>query len=151
MITKINENKAQIKSFTRDEFLTEFEKLILEGWRYEKYSAKINTSRKRATFYRPVEEQSKDAVEETKTSTEESVEEEVVQSPSEAPEEAVEAPKEDNGKLPDWDLIKSFEDKNDQKASKDKLADYAQKEFGITLKKNVGFQKMLEKLQTDLS
>jgi len=51
--------------------------------------------------------------------------------------------------LPDWDLVKTFKSSETAMEAKIKLADYALT-FGVTLKKNISFEKMVKKFTDKL-
>jgi len=111
-----------------DKFMSEFQKKVQEGYIYVPNTARVSTIYKTATLIKPQEGFSyKD---------EEFQENEDL-------EELKEVSKQENQKgLPDWDLVKTFE-------TKDELAEYASN-FGVKLRKNQKVENMIKQFIEDL-
>ena len=154
----------QLTTVNAEEFIQEVIKLTKEGCEYQPHSGFIRTGlMKKARFKRkapPVvsfaELPPEYAPEDPQTVVEEVLETNP-SNPTTETQEASESPLTDSQEvvvpppreLPDWDLAKSLRDDSDLKLSKDNLAIYAL-EFGVTIKKNVTFEKMLKKFEEAL-
>jgi len=154
----------QLTTVNAEEFIQEIIKLTKEGCEYQPNSSLVRVGlMKKARFKRqapPVvafaelppelapeapQKPVSEVLEPTPSNHTTEVQE-VSETPSTDSQEVVVPPPRD---LPDWELAKSLRDDSDLKLSKDNLAIYAL-EFGVTIKKNVTFEKMLKKFEEAL-
>lgn len=140
MITKID-NNADVVANSANTFCKEFEQLIQQGYTYVEGSSRLKKrTRRRAKF-----------VKAGKAVVDIVVPDPLIQEVLEPAETIVSDKVVDETAVPDWDFIKSLNNANDQKGSKEKLAAYILENYNITLKKNVSFDKMVTKLENTLS
>lgn len=154
----------QLTTVNAEEFIQEVIKLTKEGCEYQPHSGFIRTGlMKKARFKRkapPVVSFAELPPEYAPEAPQTAVEDVLETNPSNPTTETQEAseslvtdsqevvvppPRE----LPDWDLVKSLRVDSDLKTSKDNLAEYALT-FGVTIKKNVTFEKMVKKFEEAL-